>query len=79
MVRAFVPRRRLSAVGVILLLGGVYAGFFGSMPVTRAHAQQPTGSIPTVTGTPSGPLIRVDQSIPQVRVMPGRVRLITHL
>lgn len=41
------------------------------MPVTRAHAQQPTGSIPTVTGTPSGPLIRVDQSIPQVRVYAG--------
>lgn len=34
-------------------------------------AQQPTGSIPTVTGTPSGPVIRVDQSLQQVRVYAG--------
>ncbi len=36
-----------------------------------ALAQQPTGSIPTVTGTPSGPTIRVDQSLQQVRVYAG--------
>lgn len=36
-----------------------------------ALAQQPTGSIPTVTGTPSGPTIRVDSSLPQVRVYAG--------
>jgi len=34
-------------------------------------AQQPTGSIPTVTGTPSGPVITVDQSIPVIRVYAG--------
>lgn len=34
-------------------------------------AQQPTGSIATVTGTPSGPVITVDQSIPVIRVYAG--------
>lgn len=34
-------------------------------------AQQPTGSIPTVTGTPEGPVITVDQSIPVIRVYAG--------
>ncbi|MCI0553874.1 MAG: SH3 domain-containing protein [Anaerolineae bacterium] len=36
-----------------------------------AHAQQPTGSIPTVTGTPAGPIVRVDPSIPQIRIYAG--------
>lgn len=34
-------------------------------------AQQPTGSIATVTGTPAGPVITVDQSIPIIRVHAG--------
>lgn len=38
---------------------------------TSVLAQQPTGSIPTVTGTPSGPVIKVDLSIPQIRVHAG--------
>lgn len=36
-----------------------------------AFAQQPTGSVPTVTGTPSGPIVTVDQSIPVIRVFAG--------
>ncbi|HLF74481.1 MAG TPA: hypothetical protein VI524_09055 [Anaerolineales bacterium] len=36
-----------------------------------AYAQQPTGSIPTVTGTPEGPVVKVDLSIPQIRVHAG--------
>ena len=40
----------------------------GTLP---ALAQQPTGSIPTVTGTPLGPTIRVDPSIAQIRVWAG--------
>lgn len=36
-----------------------------------ALAQQPTGSIPTVTGTPEGPVVKVDLSIPQIRVYAG--------
>ena len=34
-------------------------------------AQQPTGSIPTVTGTPTGPTVRVDTSLQQVTVYAG--------
>jgi hypothetical protein len=34
-------------------------------------AQQPTGRIATVTGTPEGPVITVDQSIPVIRVYAG--------
>ncbi|MCC7189829.1 MAG: hypothetical protein IT312_13905 [Anaerolineales bacterium] len=36
-----------------------------------AHAQQPTGSIPTVTGTPAGPIVRVDPSVKQIRIYAG--------
>jgi len=51
--------------GVVVLFG-----FFS--PITsQAFAQQPTGSVPTVTGTPEGPFIRVDPSIPQIRVYAG--------
>ncbi len=34
-------------------------------------AQQPTGSIPTVTGTPVGPVVSVDPSLGQVDVYAG--------
>ena len=34
-------------------------------------AQQPTGSIPTVTGTPSGPMVSVDPSLEQINVYAG--------
>ena len=40
-------------------------------PVDRAAAQQPTGSLPTVTGTPSGPTVGVDPSLERVRVYAG--------
>jgi uncharacterized protein YraI len=36
-----------------------------------ALAQQPTGSIPTVTGTPTGPTVAVDPSLGQIRVYAG--------
>ncbi|HUH97681.1 MAG TPA: hypothetical protein VLZ89_10005 [Anaerolineales bacterium] len=35
------------------------------------HAQQPTGSIPTVTGTPPGPMVTVYQNNDQVDVYAG--------
>jgi hypothetical protein len=38
---------------------------------TPVLAQQPTGSVPTVTGTAEGPFITVDQSIPVIRVFAG--------
>jgi hypothetical protein len=52
------------AVGIAVL------GLFnpGQLPVL---AQQPTGSIATVTGTPEGPVVTVDQSIPVIRVYAG--------
>lgn len=36
-----------------------------------AAAQQPTGSVPTVTGTPTGPLVAVDPSLGQIDVYAG--------
>ena len=37
----------------------------------RVLAQQPTGSIATVTGTPSGPIITVDSSLQNIKVYAG--------
>ncbi len=54
------------------MLGGLLLfGLFN--PITpRALAQQPTGSVPTVTGTVDGPFVRVDPSIKtQIRVWAG--------
>lgn len=49
-----------SFIGLILLLMGV-VGLLTLSPqgVWRALAQQPTGSVPTVTGTPIGCLVKV--------------------
>ena len=61
--------------GKVLFLVGVFAGLiflglFGPyQPV--AMAQQPTGSVPTVTGTPSGPTIQVDPFNQTIRVYAG--------
>jgi uncharacterized protein YraI len=43
------------------------------LPAGRAivHAQQPTGSVPTVTGTPPGATVRVDLSLGQIEVYAG--------
>jgi hypothetical protein len=38
---------------------------------TPVIAQQPTGSIPTVTGTPTGPTVSVDPSLGQIDVYAG--------
>ena len=55
------------AVAVIgMLLLGLLSP--GQVPVL---AQQPTGSVPTVTGTPEGPVFTVDPSIPIIRVYAG--------
>lgn len=54
-----------------LFAASTAAGIFGLTPSQVAYAQQPTGSIPTVTGTPSGPFVRVDQSIQVVRIYAG--------
>lgn len=43
----------------------------GGLSRTSAQAQQPTGSIPTVTGTPTGPTVSVDPSLGQIDVYAG--------
>ena len=64
---------RLGKFSLLLLVGcaAILLGVF--VPFTRpALAQQPTGSIATVTGTPEGPYVRVDPSIiTQIRVWAG--------
>lgn len=55
----------VSAIFGILLLGLFKPN---QIPVL---AQQPTGSIATVTGTPEGPVIRVDPSIQKILVYAG--------
>jgi uncharacterized protein YraI len=56
----------------LIFLLAVGAGMF--VPQDRlqsAWAQQPTGSIPTVTGTPTGPTVAVDPSLELIRVYAG--------
>ena len=55
----------IAAVMAVTLLGLFNPG---NTPVL---AQQPTGSIATVTGTPEGAIIQVDQSLPVIRVYGG--------
>ena len=53
------------AVSLIAVFALALLGLFGFDSPPLVHAQQPTGSIPTVTGTPSGPVARVDPSLTQ--------------
>jgi hypothetical protein len=52
------------------LVGFLFLGWFNP-GAASVLAQQPTGSVATVTGTPEGPVITVDQSIPVIRVYAG--------
>lgn len=59
-------------VGILLMAAIAVLASGLILPVQySALAQQPTGSIPTVTGTPEGPTIRVDPSLQQIRVYAG--------
>jgi hypothetical protein len=51
------------AAGVTVIFIFVFFGMFGFDQPPLVHAQQPTGSIPTVTGTPVGPSAQVDSSL----------------
>jgi hypothetical protein len=62
---------RLRTALVLPLLGAASVLVSQSGSVLAAHAQQPTGSIPTVTGTPTGPMVSVDPSLGQIRVYAG--------
>jgi hypothetical protein len=57
-------------VGIAVIAAIALLGFFDPRN-PAVLAQQPTGSIATVTGTPEGPIITVDQSIPVIRVFAG--------
>ncbi len=56
----------------ILMFGGVVLTFHSPSQLS-VHAQQPTGSIPTVTGTPSGAIVALylDENHPQENVYSG--------
>jgi hypothetical protein len=57
-------------VWVAGVIGIMFLGsFLPNGPVVLA--QQPTGSIPTVTGTPEGPIISVYQNLSVIRVYAG--------
>ena len=54
----------------LVIVGLFFIGLW--LPQTpQVFAQQPTGSVPTVTGTPSGPYIQVYQDIPVIKVYSG--------
>ena len=63
-------RNSKAAVWVAVILGIIFLAWMSPAPMP-ALAQQPTGSIPTVTGTPSGPIITVDSSLQNIRVYAG--------
>ena len=61
--------RKLLLLFFAVTLGGSLA--LGLKGTTTVAAQQPTGSIPTVTGTPTGPTVSVDPSLGQIDVYAG--------
>jgi hypothetical protein len=59
-----------SALFFILFSGLIVLGMF--LPANAiVSAQQPTGSVPTVTSTPSGPTVQVDPSLDFIYVHAG--------
>ena len=71
MDRTCALRGRILTLCAVMLVVCFGLGSSLLLPSQVAHAQQPTGSIPTVTGTPAGPFVRVDQSVSQVRIYAG--------
>lgn len=71
MVRKLRVHAWISTLCLWMLGGCVLLAVAGAIPSQVVRAQQPTGSIPTVTGTPAGPVVRVDQSLSQVRIYAG--------
>jgi hypothetical protein len=63
-------RKLRAAAWVVVILGITLLAWLSPAP-PRVQAQQPTGSIPTVTGTPSGPIITVDSSLQNIKVYAG--------
>ncbi len=63
-------RLRKSLLLFIVSLGMIALGLFDAGD-SSVLAQQPTGAVPTVTGTPAGPTIKVDPSFDYIRVYAG--------
>jgi len=55
----------------LCLVGLAFFGGIGVPVAGSVFAQQPTGSVPTVTGTPPGPFVTVYTNLLQVRVYAG--------
>jgi len=64
-------RRKIRMAAWILTVFGIMLLGFFDPGEPSVLAQQPTGSVATVTGTPEGPVIIVDQSLPVIRVYAG--------
>jgi hypothetical protein len=69
-------RYKLKNFFIKLLIAGGIAGLMSilvlsSLPIELVYAQQPTGSIPTVTGTPTGPYVTVYSDQPFIDVYAG--------
>lgn len=57
---------------LLLSVAGLALALTIGISTTRVVvAQQPTGSIPTVTGTPTGPTVSVDPSLGEINVYSG--------
>lgn len=56
---------------LLIFIIGLLAKGYLSPGYSIVLAQQPTGSVPTVTGTPSGPTITVDPSLSTIKVYAG--------
>jgi uncharacterized protein YraI len=63
--------RSIKLVNLVLVITAIFALTFYAPLNIAAHAQQPTGSVPTVTGTPSGPLATVYLDLGQIDVYAG--------
>jgi hypothetical protein len=59
-----------SVLYAVLMFGLILLGLFNP-GYSIVSAQQPTGSVPTVTGTPSGPTVQVDPSLDYIEVHAG--------
>ena len=63
-------RRARVMIWTIMIFGITILGLFDPGQIS-VFAQQPTGSIPTVTGTPSGPVVKLVLGEPQILVYAG--------
>lgn len=63
------PRIRL-LIGIFIVTGALYFGLTFSVHINAA-AQQPTVAIPTVTSSPLGPMVTVNQDQEQINVRAG--------